>query len=222
MVGAQRKCAVQVERPVSARNGHSGAGGGAYGLRCARRPSRRRVFGHSVYRAAATIALVAAFVAGVCATSAEHPLRHAFSDTIRSGCAASQSVEDRRQHHHVHVARLGQGWVGTDRYAARIRSHHYRTESPPGPRGPGTRRRAAPYRWRPGAPRRRRRPCIRPEQRWRGRNPAPMRHLRRSAMNRGALAGPYLLRRTKFLRRERSDHEHRRRHHLQHNDGWRQ
>lgn len=40
-------------------------------------------------------------------------------------------------------------------------------------------------------------------------------------MNRGALAGPYL-RRTKFLRRERSDHEHRRRHHLQHNDSWRQ
>lgn len=132
-----------------------------------------------------------------------------------------QSVEDRRQHPHVHVDRLGQGWVGTDRSAARIRSHHHRRESPPGPRPPRTRRRAAPYRWRPGAPRRRRRPCIRPEPRWRGRNPAPMRHLRRSAMNRGALAGPYL-RRTKFLRRERSDHEHRRRHHLQHNDGWRQ
>jgi hypothetical protein len=82
-----------------------------------------------------------------------------------------QSVEDRRQHHHVHVTQLDQGWVGTDRYAARIRSHHHRTESPPGPRPPGTRRRAAPYRWRPGARRRRQRPCIRPEPRWRARAP---------------------------------------------------
>ena len=41
MVGAQRKCVVQVERPVSARYGPSGAGGGAHGQRCARRPSRR-------------------------------------------------------------------------------------------------------------------------------------------------------------------------------------
>ncbi len=63
-----------------------------------------------------------------------------------------QSVAERRQHHHVHLAKLGQGWVGTDLSAARIRSHHHRTESPPGPRPPGTRRRAAPYRWRPGVP----------------------------------------------------------------------
>ena len=48
-----------------------------------------------------------------------------------------QSVAERRQHHDVHVAQLGQGWVGTDRSAARIRSHHHRTESPPGPRPPG-------------------------------------------------------------------------------------
>ena len=49
MVGAQRKCAVQGERPVSARNGHSGARRrGTPASRCARRPGRRRVSGRSV------------------------------------------------------------------------------------------------------------------------------------------------------------------------------
>ena len=158
MVGAQRKCAVQVERSVSAPVW----------------PQRRRR-----RRTRPTVCSAAQPAPRCLGTVSVEPLPASPSWRVRCGCLRDisqnifcgtafhphdqigvrghrvvQSVEDRRQHHHVHVDRLGQRWVGTDRSAARIRSHHHRTESPPGPRPPGTRRRAAPYRWRPGARRR--------------------------------------------------------------------